>query len=292
MNSGSGSSTTPDTYTKTRTMLNGAKTLEPLLLGILRYPGMAKDPARLDAATDTIIELHQSVTRQVESAIAPDANNPALRASIAEPLAHLVGQTWSAENESVDPRALAGAFLKTVQFSEPTPDTVFTDLPRATDQALERAKAVSRCIPVFMKLESMNPAGQKLFMGQQEGFAQRMKLFRDEINSRASAISSGICPPGASEKQHNITYKSVLNRVAGITADLLDIEYRRLGREFKHARQTGKSKDKAYVKNLIESPKGILTANVFSQVDMALSDLFPSHAAGARPNRANSPSPS
>lgn len=267
-----------DTYTRVRMALNGAKTLEPLLLGIMRHPGVANDPERLEEATDKIIELHQNVTSAVQEKLAPGNKNAALRASIATSLAHLVGNVWNADNENLDAGVLADMFMKTVKFSEATPDIVFTDLPRATDKALERSKAVSRCIPTLAKIDALPQSAQNLFMGKCDNFSDRVNLFRDEVERRASSIAENICPANASDKQKNIVYKSILNRVAQTTSDLLDIEYRAMGRGLKAAKKSGKHKDKDFVNSLTQSPDGELSKRVFTQVDRALADMFPAGA--------------
>lgn len=263
-----------DKYLQVRAKLNGAKTLEPLLLGILRYPGVANDPERLSEATSKIISLHTEVSTLVCEQLAPGNQSSAISAIISTPIARLIGSSWGMQTEALDAKILADMFMKTVEFSEPEPAMAFTDLPRATDDALVRAKAVSQCLPVFMRLERLALGARTLFIGKQENISDAIKIFRDEIQKRSEAIADHICPADNNENQQQIAYKSVLNRVANTTADLLNIEYAQLGKELQQARKTGKSKDKEYVKQFTDSAKGVLTERVFAQVDNSLLDLF------------------
>jgi hypothetical protein len=266
----------PSQLSRVRSILNGAKTLEPLLLGLLRHPGLAQDEQRLSEATKQITDLHREVTKEVHQALLPEDDHPAARATFAASLAHLVGQAWSQNPEGVDPKAIAGAFLQTVEYSEPRPDLVFEDLPRATDDALAKARAVSHCIPVFLKLDKMPAATRGLFVGQQSS-GDLATLMRGEIESRARKTAEALLPPGVDEKQAQTTFKSVMGRVASVTAQILEVEYASLGKELQ-AIKSDPQKRTQYMQDLPNHPRGVLIDRTLEQVDKTMGDLFPLHS--------------
>lgn len=257
-----------------RAILSGAKVLEPLLSGLLRHPGLAQDPAELGRATGAIMALHREVTEKVHQAVNPDDKHPAAKAPFATSLAGLVAQAWGANPEGVDADALAEAYLQTIEFSEPLPDQAFDAVPRATDEALASARAVSLCLPTLLRVDKMAPGSRSLFVGKQD-LAALTALLRNEIQDRTQAVSDALVPADTAEDEKWNSYKSIQTRVASLASQIIDVEYISLGKELQAIKKDA-AKKQAFIADLPNHPRGVLVSRVLAQLDRSIPHLFPS----------------
>ena len=300
--------------TTLRAKLSGAKALSPLLSAVFQFPGLSSDPKVLTDAIGEICTLHQQTTKLVAEALLPGDLHPAKKASVAAALAHLVGQAWSKDSKGIEPKTLAAMYIQTLEISTPLPDQAFDEqFPRVTSEALAEARTVADLLPALMRVDAMGDP-KKLFWGG-HSLESATGLAKADLEGRARAMAEKLLPPGSSEEQQSIAYRSILKTATPVYAQVLNTEINLLGRSLKDIQvtlsmcvdkakklpqgdeldkinkriQECRDQQKQFMAEAAKFPQGVLLARVQIQMDKAMKVLFPEETLAQAQKTTNAP---
>lgn len=251
-----------------RSQLNGARVVAPLYRAVLAWPGLNAPREVFEEAFDEVTRLCHTTRDLVKARIEPHSDHPATRALLARPIAELVACAWElvhledAGREALAAERLAALYLGTLEMSAPTPEQLFADVPRATEEKLVEGRAVSAAVAGLLQVWALPPSTQRLYVGDRTREALIADI-RDAVVDAADEVGDQL---GAHlpDHQRSTVYRSALGALSELYRATLDAEFQALSGEIRgmdsRARQT-------YLASLGEHPGGVLmerTAQVFA----------------------------
>ncbi|GEM_PF-2805523 len=254
-----------------RSILNGGKTLAPLVAALLKHPGLAADPAALARETERIVGYHRKATLHVKTALAPADNRPAIYAVLGAAMATLVADAWHQDHEHVNPEALGEVFVRILDIAPVMPEIAFTDdLPQSMDLSLAEGQAFADVLRGIGRVRALPDKSRMLFIGK--GAIENFTVaLRRDLVERAEQISEAMVVDG-NDVQRRIVYKSALRAIAPLYAQALDTELNRLGAELQRMPRAARA---SYLASIDSWERPILLTRVSGVIDRAVSALYP-----------------
>lgn len=256
------------TAERLRSRLNGARVLAPLYRAVLAWPGLHVPREAFESAFDEVTRLCHATRDLVKARIEPHSDHPATRALIARPIAELVAHAWElthieeAGRESLTPERLAALFLSTLELSAPTPESLFADLPRVTEEKLVEGRAVSDAVAGLLQVWALPLPTQRLYVGDRTRAALTAAI-RDAVIDAADTVADRL---GAHlpDPQRSVVYRSALGAVSELYRATLDAQFQALSGDIHRMDAAARQ---AYLAALDRHPDGVLmerTAQVFA----------------------------
>lgn len=261
------------TYTGTtaRERLNSAKVMAPLLAAVVGTVPEEKQLRTLQELGLLVQTIAQNVVRKL---VLPEDRKACLEAVTADKLSPLLASVWKqAPGKSLShyQQVVEASFLGLVDILPPTPQTVFENLPRTTDEELTHARMMAKFLPLVMQLDELSPSSRNLVWNghNRETF---LACLKQTIVDRAESIARELEP--YQDKERFISYKSTLNTLSEITSAALEQGYADMRRYF-NAIRTDPQKQKAYLARLQNDPSCPLLNKVNRTLDLYVPTLFP-----------------
>lgn len=251
-----------------RSQLNGARVLAPLYRAVLAWPGLHAPREVFEQAFEELTRLSHATRDLVKARIEPHSDHPALRALLARPIADLVASAWELEHvedadpQTLTPERLAALYLRTLELSAPTPDTLFAELPRVTEEKLVEGRAISGAVAGLLPVWALPAATQRLYVGHRTPEALAAAI-RDAVIDAADDVADRL-GPHLPDQQRSAIYRSALGALSELYRATLEAEFQALTDEI---HRMDPNQRQAYLAALDRHPDGVLmerTAQVFT----------------------------
>lgn len=260
-------------YAQVRSVLNGGKTITPLMQALLRHPGILAEEAGLQAAVAQITGLHrESVDRVMTMLMPSQAESGSARALVAPYLADVIGSAWTGE-QVVSAERVAEFFVGVFAQMEEGGEVSFELVEPALDENLSTAAGVGQSMPTLLKIERLPAATQRLFIGD-ASVAELAEIIRNDIVSAVNRVLSALeriyAPLQPASRL--ISYKSILRNVSVVFAEALGVEHQSLSKELSKLDKDGRA---AYLAALKTRDGGELMSRVRKSFVSTIPVLYP-----------------
>lgn len=216
-----------DPYRIVRQRMNSVRVSEPLIAALIERPGLGASASTMDEAVNRLSSAYRQATEELLAIIAPaHAGNGMFRAVVSRMMARVISLIWKA-GQVEDPGQIARRAMTIVrpliETVEPQPDTVFTDLPAATQEALSEASALTNLAPALMRLGAMPERVRNLVIGMHDmrEAAERVRSVLRRLTLDGVGAIRGPERPGGwvlTESQLSAVHANVIGSVSQVMA--------------------------------------------------------------------------